>query len=90
MVNPFAHGGGPAPLSSGNLFMKILDLTKLLVACAPIEFFFTPSQSTLKYGSENYPWVRGLTKVCDICTAYTGIFLEPHHDLWLLDIHIAL
>ena len=68
MVNPFAHGGGRGlpcfllllKISSSNPFMKILDLTKLFVADALMEFFFAPSQSTLKYGSENYPWTREL------------------------------
>ena len=45
--------------------MKILDLAKLFVADALMKkkikkFSFTPSQSTLKYGSENRLWVRGL------------------------------
>ena len=45
--------------------MKILDLANLFVADAPMKkksknLVLPPSQSTLKYGSENRPWVRGL------------------------------
>ena len=42
-------------ICSGNPYLKILDLSKLLLRM-PIwekEFSFTPSQSTLKYWSEN-------------------------------------
>ena len=38
-------------ISLDSLYLKILDLSKLFVASAPM----TPSQSTLKYGSENRP-----------------------------------
>ena len=63
-INPLNHGGGPlyAPSSLAfcrllkiffrHPYLKILDLADL--------FVLTPSQSTLKYGSENRPWVRGL------------------------------
>ena len=47
-------------ISLGNPYLKILDLTKLFIADASMKkkikkFSFTPSQSTLKYGSENRP-----------------------------------
>ena len=32
-------------------------------------FSVTPSQSTLKYGSENNPWMRGLISKCESGTA---------------------
>ena len=53
-------------ISLGNPYLKILDLTKLFVADAPMKkkkekkFSFTPSQSTLKYGSKNRPGPKGL------------------------------
>ena len=54
-------------ISLRNPYLKILDLAKLFVADAPMKknpkFLFTPSQSNLKYGAENWPWVRGLS--CD-------------------------
>ena len=66
----FTHGPPPlcfCPLlkiSLGNSYLKILDLTKLFVADALMKLIkrlsVTPSQSTLKYGSENNPWLRGL------------------------------
>ena len=43
-----------------------LILANLFVADAPTiekdkkKISFTPSQSTLKYGSENNPWMKGL------------------------------
>ena len=45
--------------------LKILNLAKLFVADAPMKkkickFSFTPFVPTLKYGSENSQWVRGL------------------------------
>ena len=62
-INPLSHGGGGAlyappvvfcPLlkkSPGNPYLKILDLSQLLVADTPMHFFlqqilFTPSDST--------------------------------------------
>ena len=41
----------------------MLDLTKLFVADALLKKndSFTPFQSTLKYGSKNRPWPKGLT-----------------------------
>ena len=53
-------------ISLGNPYLKILDLTKLYNADAPMKkknskkFSFTSSQSTLIYGSENRPWPEGL------------------------------
>ena len=51
-------------ISLVNPYLKILYLTKLFVADAPMkkikEFSFTFSQSTLKYGSKNLPWPKGL------------------------------
>ena len=52
-------------ISLGNPYLKILDLTKLFIADAPmkkkiIKFSFTPSQCILKYGSKNRPWPKGL------------------------------
>ena len=46
-------------------YLKILDLVNLFVADAPMKkksrnLVLPHSQSTLKYGSENRPWVRGL------------------------------
>ena len=45
-------------------YLKILDLTTLFIADAPIKktnkISFTSSQSTLKYGSKNRPWPKGL------------------------------
>ena len=51
-------------ISLGNPYLKILDLKKLLLRM-PLwkkneKFSFTPSQSTLKYGSKNRPWPKGL------------------------------
>ena len=52
-------------IALGNPYLKILELTKNFVADAPMKtkfkkFSFTPSQSTLKYGSKNRPWPKGL------------------------------
>ena len=44
--------------SLGIQYMKILS--KFFVADAHIKNSYTPSQSTLKYGSENRPCMRGL------------------------------
>ena len=46
-------------------YLKILDQANLFVADAPMKkksrnFVLPPSQSTLKYGSENRPCLRGL------------------------------
>ena len=70
-IKPWGGGGavGPPPclgfcpllkISFRNPYLKILDLSKLFVADAPMKkniqnFCFTPSQSNLKYGSENRP-----------------------------------
>ena len=45
-------------------YLKILDLANPFVADAPMKkksrnLVLPPSQSTLKYGSENRPWPRG-------------------------------
>ena len=45
-------------ISVGNTYLKILDLLKLFVADSHMnneKKSFTPSQSTMKYGSENRP-----------------------------------
>ena len=49
-------------------YLKILDLANLFVSDAPMKkkikkFSFTPLSGTLKYGSENRPWVRGLPQI---------------------------
>ena len=46
-------------------YLKILDLANLFVTDAPMKkksrnLVLPPSRSTLKYGSKNRPWVRGL------------------------------
>ena len=45
-------------------YLKILDLTTLFIADAPIKktnkISFTSSESTLKYGSKNRPWPKGV------------------------------
>ena len=66
-INPFAHGMGGRPptpfflpftqISLSKTYLKILDLTKLFIADAPMKkkiknFSFNPSKSTLKYGSK--------------------------------------
>ena len=48
-------------------YLKILDLAKLSVADAPLKkkeskLSVDPSQSTLKYGPENNPWMKGLNQ----------------------------
>ena len=52
-------------------YLKILDLANLFVADAPMKkksrnLVLPPSQSTLKYWSENRPWVRELKSVCGV------------------------
>ena len=51
-------GGGGAVLPPHLLFFADAPMKKKFA-----NFSFTPSQSTLKYGSENRPWVRGLRAV---------------------------
>ena len=80
ILNPWGGGPvgtSPPPLVScpllkiylGNPYLKILDLAKLFVADAPMKkksrnLVLPPSQSTLKCGSQNRPWVRVLKQVC--------------------------
>ena len=68
------HGAGPCPAPVfflgflpftqnilSNPYPKTLDLSKCFVADARMKKNrFTPSQSTLKCGSENRPYIRGL------------------------------
>ena len=65
-------------------YLKILDLANLFVADAPMKksrnLFLPPSQSTLKYGSENQPWMRGLTNFLsgpDLSTPPAVADLQP-------------
>ena len=49
-------------ISLGKPYLNILHLAKLFVADAPIKkkkIGVTPSHSTLNYGSENSPWMKG-------------------------------
>ena len=58
----FAHGGGGC-ISLGNPYLKIFDLKKIFIVVANMKKkknSFTPSQGTLKYGSKNHPWPKGL------------------------------
>ena len=54
--------------------MKLLDLSQLFVADCPYEKLkikkirFTPSQSTLKDGSENRPSMKGLKRMVMVLT----------------------
>ena len=51
-------------ISQDNSNLKILDLANLFVDDSPIKkkkkISESLSQSTLKYGSENNPWMRGI------------------------------
>ena len=68
-IYPLNQGGGGGVLFTfHSKYLKILDLANLFVADDPMKkksrnLVLPPSQSTLKYGSENCPWVRGLNKI---------------------------
>ena len=73
--------------------MKILDLAKLFVADAPMKktrnLVLPPSQSTLNYGSENRPWVRGLRANLlyeSFCSSLTFVSLPHSYSFFPLSI----
>ena len=101
-INPLNHGGGAlyAPpslfslyskLSWGTYTWKFLTLQTFLLRM-PLwkrnqKFNFTPlSESTLKYGSENRPWVRGLMIFSWIFFPLCPVFSKKFIQIPLFDV----